>query len=45
MATRMNPGRGNGDRLQRLSSGPARLRMLLALPAAALAVKIGRAHV
>jgi hypothetical protein len=35
MATRKIPGRGSGGPAQRLSSGPARLRILLALPAAA----------
>ena len=37
MTTRKIPGRGSGDRPQRVSSGPARLRMLLVLPAAAAA--------
>ena len=37
MATRQNPGGGNGDSAQRRSSGPARLRILLALSAAAAA--------
>jgi predicted lipoprotein with Yx(FWY)xxD motif len=37
MTTRKIPGRGSGDRPQRISSGPARLRILLALPAAAAA--------
>ena len=37
MTTRKIPGRGNGDRPQRISSSPARLRMLLVLPAAAAA--------
>ena len=37
MATRKLLDLGSGGRAQRLSSGPARLRMLLALPAAAAA--------
>jgi predicted lipoprotein with Yx(FWY)xxD motif len=37
MTTRKIPGRGSGDRPQRVSSGPARLPMLLVLPAAAAA--------
>ena len=37
MTTRKIPGRGCGDSAQRISSGPARLRILLALPAAAAA--------
>ena len=35
MATRKIPGRGNSGPARRLSSGPARLRILLTLPAAA----------
>jgi predicted lipoprotein with Yx(FWY)xxD motif len=37
MTTRKILDRGNGDSARRISSGPARLRMLLALPAAAAA--------
>ena len=37
MTTRKIPGRGGSGRAQRISSGPARLRILLALPAAAAA--------
>ncbi len=37
MATRKILDRGSGGRAQRLSSGPARLRIMLALPAAAAA--------
>ena len=37
MTTRKIPGRGNGVRTQRLSRGPGRPRMLLALPAVAAA--------
>ena len=35
MTTRRIPGRGGSDSARRISSGPARLRILLALPAAA----------
>jgi predicted lipoprotein with Yx(FWY)xxD motif len=34
MTTRKNPGRGGSASAQRISSSPARLRLLLALPAA-----------
>jgi predicted lipoprotein with Yx(FWY)xxD motif len=34
MTTRKNPGRGGSGSAQRISSSPARLRLLLALPAA-----------
>jgi len=37
MTTRKIPGRGGSGSAQRISSGPARLRILLALPAAAAA--------
>ena len=37
MTARKIPGRGGSGSAQRISSGPARLRMLLALPAAAAA--------
>ena len=38
MTTRKIPGRGGSGSAQRISSGPARLRILLALPAAAAVV-------
>jgi predicted lipoprotein with Yx(FWY)xxD motif len=38
MTTRKIAGRGSNDSAHRISSGPARLRILLALPAAAAAV-------
>jgi predicted lipoprotein with Yx(FWY)xxD motif len=37
MTTRRNPGRGGSGSAQRISSSPARLRILLALPAAVAA--------
>jgi hypothetical protein len=37
MTTRKIPGRGGSGSAQRISSGPARLRILLALPAAVAA--------
>ena len=37
MTARKIPGRGSGGSAQRISGGPARLRMLLALPAVAAA--------
>ena len=36
----MTPRRGNGDSAQRITSGPSRLRMLLALPAVAAAAAV-----
>jgi hypothetical protein len=38
MTTRKIPGRGGSGSAHRISGGPARLRILLALPAAAAAV-------
>jgi predicted lipoprotein with Yx(FWY)xxD motif len=40
MTTRKILGRGNGDSAHRITSGPARLRILLALPAAAAAAAV-----
>ena len=40
MTTRKIPGRGGSGSAQRISSGPARLRMLLALPAVAAAAAV-----
>ena len=40
MTPRKIPGRGNGDSAQRITSGPSRLRMLLALLAVAAAAAV-----
>jgi predicted lipoprotein with Yx(FWY)xxD motif len=40
MTTRKILGRGSGDSAHRITSGPARLRILLALPAAAAALAV-----
>jgi predicted lipoprotein with Yx(FWY)xxD motif len=40
MTTRKIPGRGSGDSAHRITSGPARLRILLALTAAAAAAAV-----
>ena len=44
MATRTISGRGNRDGAQRISNGPARLRILLVLPAAAAAAALNAAR-
>ena len=44
MATRTISGRGNSDGGQRISNGPARLPILLVLPAAAAAAAVNAAR-